>query len=166
MVLPSPPSYNFTVADLERAGFSTQELARVILQSKANGGIETGSPSAILPLLAAILKTQKKANANHVHIPYALDDYQLQQILGGNENRQFLLIQNVGSGDLMVVPEAGDTSIRDFSAATAQAYLNDMQNRAIRIVAGGYYEPTTAPKNAMSIFTLATATNGVVVEGT
>jgi hypothetical protein len=79
--------------------------------------------------------------------------------------RSYLLIQNVGSGDLMVLFEGGPSSVQDMSSAAGQNELTVKQTRAIRVVAGGNYEPLMPPSNAITIFTIGTATQGVCIEG-
>lgn len=159
-IKPSAPGAQFSSADLLRATVTPQQAARIILEQTAQGGL----PDAVA-LLAAMFKEQRKQNAKFQPVPFDLPIWTLQQVLPENPQRSYLLIQNVGGADLMVVHETGPLQPQDFSAATAQAYLTIMQTRAIRIISGGNYEPLVAPSNPISIFTLAAVTNGVVIEG-
>lgn len=160
---PSEPGYAFNTADLAGAKLSDISISRII----AAGAIDTqngGSPD-IAALLAAILRTQRKANCRVSPLPFTLGIWQLQMILTENPLRNWMLIQNVGLGDLLLIEQTGSPTPVDYSAATAQASLTLLQTRAIRIVAGGYYEPLVPPVNPVSIFTLNTATVGTVREG-
>lgn len=157
---PSYPGYDFSAADLKNFTINQQEIARIIMQRTTAGTMDgTG-------LLAAILRVCKKSNASYSPIPFGLDDYQSQQITGADPLRSFLCIQNVGSGDLMVVFQAGSPVIEDFSgSADSQNVLNLLQLQSFRIVAGGNFFPDTPPNNPITIFTLGTATQGVVMVG-
>lgn len=157
---PSPFNYDFRSADLRGAQIRPDDVARIILQATQGGGIDATA------LLAAILKSQKKSNSYYSPIPFGLSAYNAQQIDGLNPMRNFFLVQNVGSGDLMVVFQAGDPVITDYSAdANSQNVLNLLQLQSVRIVAGGNFFPDTPPINPITIFTLGTATQGVVVVG-
>jgi hypothetical protein len=50
------------------------------------------------------------------------------------------------------------------ATAAGQAQLTNQQTRAVRVVAGGYYEPLIAPTNQITIFTLNTATQAMAQE--
>lgn len=162
MLQPSRPGYNFSAADLVRANITPEELGRMIAlrqQSPENYSYDA------MQLLAALLKSQKPANALYKPSAFSFATYRKQMLFAENPNRNYLIIQNVGGGDLMVVFESGETNVADYSAAADQAQLTGLQTRALRIVAGGYFEPLTPPKNPITIFTLNTATNGVAIEG-
>ncbi len=153
----SRPGYDFSTADLSRASISPDTLGRMILQQ----GMQPDAGA----LLAAILKTQRKNNARFRTATYNFATYNRQLIFAENMNRSYLIIQNVGSGDLMLVFEDGPVNLEDDSAVGSQGLLIGMQTRALRIVAGGYYEPLVPPVNSLTIFTLNGATNGVAIEG-
>lgn len=156
-IAPSRPGYRFSAADLDRASISPDELGRIILASAAD------DPTA---LLAALLKSQTPMNSKYRPAPFSFTTYKKQMVLSENPKRNWLIVQNVGSGDLLIVFEDGPASVQDFSvAADSQQQLINLQTRALRVVAGGYFEPLVPPKNAITLFTLNTATNGVVIEG-
>lgn len=161
---PSKPGYDFNVADLRRAEVSQQSAANIILSAQQSGA-PASSPDGMAALLAAILKQQRPRNASYAPFPFNYDIWRQQQVLTKNENRAYLLIQNVGMGDLMLVFEEAPNTVQDFSAIDDQQTLVIKQTRAIRIIAGGSYEPSIPPTNSITIFTLNTATNGLVVEG-
>lgn len=161
-IQPSNPGYDFSSADLTRAGVSVMEAARVILAAKQEQGSAFPDPAA---LLAAIFKDQRKQNAKFQPVAFSLDIWMLQQVLNENPLRSYLIVQNVGSADIMILHETSNTVPQDYSAASAQNELTIKQTRAIRVVSGGYYEPLVAPSNPISIFTLGAGTNGVVIEG-
>lgn len=156
-IAPSRPGYNFSSADVARASISPEELGKIILQSAAN------DPTA---LLAALLKAQVPMNSKYRPVPYNFSAYSSQLVLAENPKRNYLMIQNVGSNDLMVIFEDGPATVQDFSAdADSQQLLINQQTRALRVVAGGYFEPLVPPKNSITLFTLNGATNGVVIDG-
>ena len=160
-IAPSRPGYTFTVADLLAASISKEQLGRIIMQNR-----DSGDPSAqYLAILASILKNMDARNCEGNITGFSLAVWNQVQILGPNANRTWLLLQNVGSGDLMVCYKTSSPAPQDYSAASAQAYLVQEQIRAVRVVAGGYFEPAKAPRNAVTIFTLGTATVGVACEG-
>jgi len=161
---PSIPGYDFNVADLRRASVSNETAGQIILAAQQSGAVAS-SPDGMAALLAAILKQQRPRNANYAPFPFNYDIWRQQQVLTQNENRGYLLIQNVGLGDLMVVFEEAPSIVQDFSGVTDQQTLVIKQTRAIRIIAGGTYEPQIPPINSVTLFTLNTATNGLVVEG-
>jgi len=157
-IKPSNPGYNFTTADLQRASFPPDLLGKMIVQAGKNP--DAGA------LLAAILKSQRKQNANFRPASINFPIWSLQSLFSANPNRSYLIIQNTGNGDLMLIFEDGPASIQDNSGSTdAQQQLTNMQTRALRIVAGGYYEPLVPPTNSLTLFTLGVATNGVAIEG-
>lgn len=157
---PSLPGARFSSADLLRARIRPETLGNLILQQQAPGV----APDA-LALLASMLKEQRKQNAKFQPFPFNFGIWTMQQVLPENANRSYLLIQNVGNGDLLVVHEGASITPVDMSSADGQVSLTVTQTRAIRIVAGGNYEPLVAPSNPISIFTLNAATLGVVIEG-
>lgn len=160
-IAPSRPGYLFNVADLLDARIGQEQLGRIILE-----GRDSGDPSEqYLAILAGILKNMDTRNCDGIIQGFSLPVWTQVQILGPNPNRNWLLLQNVGSGDLMVTYKTGNPNPQDFSAASAQAYLTQEQIRAVRVVAGGYFEPIKAPRQAITIFTLGTATQGVACEG-
>jgi len=161
---PSKPGYEFNVADLRRASIAPQEAGNIILAAQQSGAVAS-SPDGMAALLAAILKQQRPRNANYAPFPFNYDIWRQQQVLTQNENRGYLLIQNVGMGDLMIVFEEAPNTVQDFSAVTDQQTLVIKQTRAVRLLAGGSYEPQIPPINSITLFTLNTATNGLVVEG-
>lgn len=157
---------NLNYADKAGAMLKPEEAGDIIASAKASPEmIPANSNAGIAVLLAAIYKSQKKNNCHFQPIPFNLGIWQQQQILTQNPLREYLLIQNVGSGDILVVFEESNSTVTDFSAVADQQALVIKQTRAIRIIAGGSYEPLTAPRNAITLFTLNTATNGVVLEG-
>lgn len=158
-VPPSNPGYNFTTADLSRAAVLSRDAVNRII---ANGREE---PDA-LAILAAILRTQAKNSVSYRPNTYQFGTYRKQMILADNPDRQYLMIQNTGNGDLMVIFEDGPVNVVDNSgSADAQNELVGLQTRALRIIGGGYFEPLVAPRNPITIFTLNGATNGLVIEG-
>lgn len=159
---PSPPGYDFTAADLASADIDRSLLARLIVAPQTVPAAQVPDP---LQLLAALLKTQKRNSAAFRPVPFNFATFARQMMLADNPNRSYLLIQNVGSGDVMVVFENGPVSVQDLSAAGDQSQLTAQQTRAVRIVAGGYFEPLVVPINAVTLFTLNTATNGLIIEG-
>lgn len=166
MLVPSQPGYQFTSADVAQANVSPEQAGQIILAATASpNAVDPGSSVGVAALLAAILKSQKRSNCKYQPFPFNYDIWTRQQILAQNQLRQYLLIQNVGSGDLLVVFEEASIEPVDFSALADQATLVVQQTRAIRIVAGGSYEPLTPPQNAVTVFTLNTATFGLVIEG-
>ena len=128
--------------------------------SNAAGGVPAAS-DPVVALLAQIALTQKRSNAKYAPLGFTLAAYTRYQILTENPLRTQLLIQNVGSGDLMVLFGTGDVS----PSVIASAELLAQQAYSIRIVAGGSFEPYVSPTNPITIFTLATGTVGIVIEG-
>lgn len=159
---PSAPGYEFTAADLAGADIPRSLLSQLIAAPQSVPADQVPDP---LQLLAAILKSQKRNSAIYRPIPFNFATFAQQMVLADNPNRSYLLIQVVGTGDLMAVFESGPNSVQDLSAAADQAQLTAKQTRAIRIVAGGNFEPLVVPTNAITLFTLNAATNGVVIEG-
>lgn len=158
MIQPSNPGSSFSAADLVRASINPEALGRILTG--------TSTEADTLQLLALLAKQQVKRNSRFRPNPFSFETYRKQLALSENPMRDYLLIQNVGSGDLMVLFEEGPVNVQDFSAdADSQQELINSQTRALRIVAGGYYEPLVAPTNPITLFVLNTATNGVVVEG-
>lgn len=164
---PSGLQKTFSYADLLNANISAQQAGQIILGATATAEQhDPGSAPGVAALLAAILKSQKKNNCDYRPYPFNLNIWQQQMVIAANPNREYLIIQNVGSGDLLIVFEVAGTEVTDFSAsANDQQQLITKQTRAIRLVAGGSYEPATAPRNPVTIFTLNTATLGLIVEG-
>ena len=168
---PNQPGYNLATADLQRARISQDDLARIVVHATGGNpnnapGIASGAgPNPMMALLAQIALTQRTANARFGPFTFSLAAWFRVQVLQENPNRKYFILQNVGSGDLMIVFESANVSPQDMSAAAGQSELTVQQTRAIRIVAGGSYEPIVAPTNPISIFTLGTATNGIVIEG-
>lgn len=169
VIPPSPPGPSFASADVTQADIaaagdiSQAQAASIILQATNGGQGVQNDQSGVIALLAAILRNQKRNNANYTPMPFSFGAYIQQQLVGADPLRNYLLIQNVGSGDLMVLFETSSVNAQDFSSATA--VLTTKQTRCVRIVAGGYYEPLVAPTNAISLFTLGTGTNGLFVAG-
>lgn len=169
MVAPSKPGYNMAVADLARFDITPLEAAR-IMAGTTQGQSPTGAnvaaaPDPVITLLAQLVKTQRRNNTVYGPLGWSLAAWAKLQIFTQNALRGYLIIQNVGSGDLLVLFEGGPVSAQDLSSAGGQTQLTTEQTRAIRIVAGGYYEPQVAPSNPITIFTLGTASNGVAIEG-
>jgi hypothetical protein len=162
MIPPSNPGYAFNIADVARAGVSMESLGRLILAEAARN---PGGQPSLEALLAAILKTQARANCRYQPVAFDYTTFDYQQVLTENPLRSYLMVQNVGANDLLIVFESGPVTVQDFSAASAQDYLTNMQTRALRVVAGGYFEPLKPPTNPISLFTLNGATNGVLIEG-
>ena len=162
---PSVPGYDFSAADLRRARITPEAAGRIILAGAAPQAGGASAPDGTAALLAAIIKQQRPRNTEYRQFPFFYDIWRQQQILTENENRGYLLIQNVGSGDLMILFEVSTTEVVDFSALADQQTLVIKQTRAVRLVAGGSYEPQIPPINTITLFTLNTATNGIVVEG-
>lgn len=159
-IAPSQPGYDFTSADLRNAHIRPDEIARIIMQRTAAGAMDS------MGLLAELLRRVKKANARYSPIPFGLAAFQIQMITGEDPLRSFLVIQNVGSGDMMVTFQPNNPVIQDFSADTdSQNILNQLQLQSVRIVAGGNFFPDTPPSNPITIFTLGTATQGIVMVG-
>lgn len=164
---PSSPGYLFSVSDVAQAKIPTDTLNRIIVNAVQNGApVAPGSADGVAALLAAILKNAQPKNCDYQPFPFAYAIWNRQQVLAKNPDRAYLLIQNVGSGDLLCVFEETGIEVTDFSATPdTQQTLIVQQTRAIRIVAGGSYEPNIAPRSAVTLFTLNTATNGLVIEG-
>ena len=166
---PSPPGYLFSTADIARAGLSPLELARLIVketEGQPAGGNLTELENPIVVLLAEIAKSQRRSNARFNSSAWQLAAYSRVQILASNPLRTYFMVQNVGSGDLLVIFESGSTTTEDLSTPAASvAQLTTQQTRAVRVVAGGNYEPLVAPTNEVTIFTLNTATQGIIIEG-
>lgn len=155
----SPPNYEFNSADLAQAEVTSQEVAQIILE-KNQTGVDP------LVMLAAILKAQRPRNARYTPTGFGLAAWNIQQIFTQNPTRSWVLIQNTGGGDLLLLFEPGNPAIQDFSgAADSQAYLTNAQLRALRVVSGGYFEAIIPPVNPITIFTLGTGTEGVAIEG-
>ena len=164
---PSLPGYQFSIADIGRYGLSPLELARIVARETAgNPGNLDQIPDPVTAILAEIAKSQRRSNARFNASGWQLATYARVQILATNPLRSYFVIQNVGSGDVMVVFESSSTKTEDLSgSAASQAQLTNQQTRAVRVVAGGYYEPLVAPTNEITIFTLNTATQGIIIEG-
>lgn len=164
---PSLPGYDFRTADLGNAAISPEAAARIVMQlTGGQGGNAVGDlegADQIAALLASLLKVTKRGNAFFQPFPFSYTDYQQQQVLTFNPYRQYLLVQNVGGSDVMLVLEESPTTVQDYSGEPTP--LVQKQTRAVRIVAGGYYEPLTVPTNAITLFTLNGDTNGLVIEG-
>ncbi len=168
-ITPSRPGYAFSTADLARADVSPLEAARLIVANReaaAQVAGDGGADPELKLILAAMLRAMKRANCRYQPFPFDFPIWTQQQVLTSNPLREYLMIQNVGNGDLLVVFEETSVTATDFSAASAQSQLTNKQTRALRIVSGGYFEPLTPPTNAISIFTLNAATNGIVIDGT
>ena len=163
---PQQPGYELATADLLRVQVTPLEAARTIAQQTGNANVPVSSlDNPAIALLAQLVKSQRRANAHYGSFPWSLAAWSKLQVLTQNPLRSYLLIQNVGSGDLLVLVETGPANAQDLSSAGGQAQLTVEQTRAIRIVAGGNYEPLVAPSDFITIFTLGTASNGVVIEG-
>ncbi len=160
-IQPSHPSYNLSVADITNADLPRAAVQRVLAQAQAE--TQAGNAPDIYMLLASMLKNQQPRNARYGPITFNLAAYVKQQILTENTSRSYLLIQNVGSGDIFALVEGGSPQATDLSGNTT--VLIQAQTRAVRIVAGGSYEPSIPPSNAITLFTLNTAAYGVVFEG-
>lgn len=161
---PSRPGYDFATADLGRAGVSRAAIQRFIGRSQAPG---SGSAEVNYEtLLAQIALQMPKKNCRTNTYTYQIGAWFKQMILGENLDREYLFLQNVGSGDILVVQESGQRIPEDFSTtAGTQNVLTILQQRSVRVIAGGYWEPMKAPTNEISIFTLGTAAQGIVIEG-
>lgn len=163
---PSPPGYNFSTADLLRFNVTPEEAARLLARETGGGAVPVNQLENPIPaLLAELVRAQRRFNARYGNFAWSLAAWAKIQLLQQNPLRAYMLIQNVGSGDLMVLFESGPASAQDLSGASGQAQLTVEQSRAVRIVAGGNYEPLVAPSTEVTIFTLGTATQGVVIEG-
>lgn len=162
---PNNPGYDLASADLQRARISSEDLARIVVRATGgNPSNAAGVPVAsdpVVSLLAQIALTQKRSNAKYAPLGFTLAAYTRYQILTENPLRTQLLIQNVGSGDLMVLFGTGDVT----PTVIASDQLLAQQAYAIRIVAGGSFEPYVSPTNPITLFTLATGTLGVCIEG-
>lgn len=162
---PNNPGYDLASADLQRARISSEDLARIVVRATggnpANAGAVPVASDPVVSLLAQIALTQKRSNAKYAPLGFTLAAYTRYQILTENPLRTQLLIQNVGSGDLMVLFGTGDVN----PTVIASDQLLAQQAYAIRIVAGGSFEPYVSPTNPITIFTLATGTVGVCIEG-
>lgn len=152
---PSRPGYNLSTADLRGVSVDAMTVDKIIAQGR-------NAPDA-LTLLAELLKRGAPRNARYQPIAYQYPVYTQQQVLNENKNRSVLIIQNVGNGDIFALMEGGNATPQDFSGNTTQ--LSYAQTRAIRIVAGGNFTPQIPPSNAITLFTLNAAANGVVIEG-
>ena len=163
---PSQPGYNFTTADLQRFNITPEDAARLLARETQGGAVPVNQlENPITALLAEMVRAQRRFNARYGSFGWSLAAWAKLQLLQQNPLRAYMLIQNVGSGDLMVLFESGPASAADLSSTGGQAQLTVEQTRAVRIVAGGNYEPLVAPSTEVTIFTLGTATQGVVVEG-
>lgn len=160
-IAPSPPGYEFSAADLQRATLPTEAVARLIARKMA--GDETVDD--VTALLAGILRVVAKQSTYAQLVPFTIPAWHLIQLQGGDDLRNYFELQNVGGGDLMVSFESGSNTIRDFSSAAGQTELTLKQASAFRVVAGGAYSPFVAPINPITLFTLGTATNGVLAVG-
>jgi len=154
-LVPSPNDPRLSAADLINLDLRPEEVGRIIAQN-------TGEPTA-LQLLAAILKNQKKNNSNYQPAPYIFAAYQQQQIFPANPRRSYFLLQNVSAGDVLVIFEVAPNNLVDFSGDHNSLIVK--QTRSIRVVGGGYFEPLVVPTNAITLFTLNAAANGVCIEG-
>ncbi len=165
MVQPSKPGYSLAAADLARFNITPRDAASLIAQATEGRpqGLNAEPGDLIGALLAELVRSQKRFNATFMPLAFSLPVYTRQQILAQNPLRAYLMVQNVGSGDLILAFESGEVSPTDLSGATSE--LTNQQQRSLRIVAGGYYEPLVAPQNPITIFTLNTATSGVIIEG-
>lgn len=159
-IKPSKPGERFSSADVARARIPSATLGKMLLTLTPGAVPDAGH------LLAAILKGQVKSNGRYRTIPFNFPLYSKQMLVAENPLRNYLIIQNVGSNDLLVVFEDGPAVIQDFAAdADSQQQLTNLQTRALRIVAGGYFEPLVPPVNPITLFTLNGVTNGVAIEG-
>lgn len=156
---PSLPGYDFSAADLENAGIDQQLIGKILMQAR-DGIIDP------MTLLAAIIRGMKKANSYYTQVPFGLGTYQKQQLIGTDPKRNFLMVQNVGDGDLFVSFQPDDPKIVDFSTgADSQQVLNLYSLQCMGVVAGGNFFPDTTPINPITIFTLGVATQGVIIVG-
>ncbi len=119
----------------------------------------------VIRMLSALYQRAHPRSARYTPRPFNFATWIRQQVFAENPNRSYLIIQVIGNGDLFVVFEESAIQATSFAAATAQPSLTLLQGRAIQIVGGGSYEPIVAPTNAITIFTLNAATNGIVIEG-
>ena len=158
---PSRPGYNFRAADLASADIPRSLIRSVLNQAQAQ--VQQGVAPDLYALFASMLKNQQPRNAKYGPITYNFTAYTRQQMLSENPDRSYLLIQNVGSGDILALFEGSSPQPTDLSTNTS--VLIQAQTRAVRIVAGGSYEPSIPPSNPVTLFCLNTAANGVVFEG-
>lgn len=165
---PSAPGVDLAQADVARAEVTREQAAQIILQAGGGAGSQgiNADVGGMMALLATLIKITKRNSARYMPFGFGLAAWARQQVLTENPLRSYLLVQNVGSGDLMVVMETGPIAVQDLSSAANQQQLTNQQLRAVRVVAGGYFEPLTPPVNPVTIFTLGTGTTGLVVEGT
>lgn len=160
-IQPSPPGYEFSTADLARATIAPEKVASFIARKVAGDD----SVSDVAALLAAIVRYGFKQSTYAQLVPFTLPAWHIIQLQGGDEYRNYLELQNVGGGDLMVIFDAGNNQIQDLSSAQGQTDLTLKQAYALRVIAGGSYSPYVAPVNPVTLFTLGTATNGVLAVG-
>lgn len=162
---PSQPGYNFTTADLAAFNIAPRDAAQLLVAATGGvtGNLGIAPGDTVAALLAELVRSQRRFNALFAPSPFSLAAWTRQQILAENPLRSYLLIQNVGSGDVMVLFETASVQPEDLSGATNE--LTVSQVRAVRIVAGGNYEPLVAPSNPITLFTLGTASSGLVIEG-
>lgn len=166
-VPPSRGGYNLATADLDRAGIPRSTLLNFIAtqQSAAQNG-NSNNLLSLEALLAQMLLDMNRKNTQATNYTYQLGAWQKQMILGANPARDYFFLQNPGSGDVLIVFESGNRTPEDFSAnAGTQNTLVTLQRRSVRVISGGYFEPLKAPKNEISVFTLGTGTQGMVIEG-
>lgn len=163
---PSSPGYRFNAADLARAGFADELIAKAVVEANQQA-MAAGSLGAesVPGLLASILQKAAKQNSFYRPTPFIYGIWTAQQVLTEDARRNVLMIQNVGAGDLLILFEGFNTNPTDMSSADGQQELTVKQSRAIRLKPGGAFTPMVPPLNAVTLFTLAVATNGLVISG-
>lgn len=151
---PAAAGRDYSMADLLTADIPPEQLGQMILEQ---------STPDVLALLASILRNQKRNNGQYQPVPYSFSAYGQQRVLTQNPRRGYLMVQNVGSGDIYICFEDSSENVQDYSGDTQTLIVK--QVRSLRIVGGGYFEPLVAPTNAITLFTLNAAAYGVVIEG-
>lgn len=103
MLQPSQPGPDFSAADLKRVGIGPEDAGRILAQYIQDGNIS--DPSA---LLAALLKSQVRANCRYMVYPFSIGAViGIQQVLPENPLRQTLILNVIQNVDTATPTERG-----------------------------------------------------------
>ncbi len=148
-------------------GPGLQRVGNLVRLSPAVGQAPLpGTPGALPAPIAS------GRNAGYVQQRFSLGAYQLQTLLLENPQRATMQIQVLGSGAVYVLMQPISIAIADYSGSAGEiAQITALASTGIALVgnggtpAGGSYEPYQAPRNAVTLICLATASNGIIIEG-
>jgi hypothetical protein len=116
---PSPPGPDFSSADVARVAIGPEEAGRILLQY-----IQQGAQADPTALLAAMVKSQVRANCRYIAYPFSLPSSPgIQQIIGENPIRAALVLNITQPVDVATARERGfllEPSSETFTLLTAE----------------------------------------------